>query len=129
VSGNQAELAILGTNMKKVELKGSIATVLGEALDKPIEYTVSVEHFSSWSEAVAAGEDLSDKEKLAVVNGRISASAKASKNQELTKELADKIKDTPDFKLRSLVKDIMAKNPKLSAEKARAAAESILALE
>lgn len=115
--------------MKTVELKGSIATVLGEALDKPIEYVVSVEHFSSWAEAVAAGEDLSDKEKLAVVNGRISASAKASKNQELTKELADKIKDTPDFKLRSLVKDIMAKNPKLTAEKARAAAESILALE
>jgi len=115
--------------MKTEYVEGSVSTVLGENLDTPIAFKVSYEAYENLDECRGSEDWPSDSQILKIVNTKRANNARQAEVARLTAEKKAEIEATPEFKRKSLVKDILSSNPKLSQAKAESMADAILAAE
>jgi len=114
--------------MTTEKVSGTVSTVLGEVLETPIAFEVTYEAFSNVDEAKAAGEWPNDGAILKMVNTKLQNNARQAETARLTAEKKAEIEETPAYKRKELIKNILASKGKgFSQAKAEAMADSILA--
>lgn len=104
--------------------KGTVSTVLGEALNTPIEFEYSWDTFDSPESVREAGEWPNDKEILDYVNGRAERNALSGARAKAIAGEVERIKDTPEYKRREFINACVAYG--MSREQAEALAASKL---
>lgn len=94
--------------MRSETFQGTVEAYQGKQLDKPIQFSGTVELFENLTEAKGSEDWPSDNEVLKIINTKRVTAAKASKYQEATKELKTQYEASSDYKKSQLVKAAMA---------------------
>lgn len=105
----------------------NVETVLGQKLENKLTGYVLADQHETVQAARDSGDWPNDGQILKIVNMKAANNARQSAIAKMTADVKAKIEQTDEFKLNDLVKNILAKNPKLGEDKARKMAQSILA--
>lgn len=108
---------------------GTVSTFAGKALNPAINFTYDYVVYDNVVEMQNAKVWPSEKEIFDWQNKKAETAAKAKASMAATEKLREAYEATPEFKLESLVKQILKSNPKLSQAAAEAFATSMLQAE
>jgi len=111
----------------QIVVECNVETVLGQKLENKLTGYVLADQHKNVEAAKSSGDWPNDGQILKIVNMKTANNARQAAIAKMTADVKAKIEQTDEYKLNDLVKNILAKNPKLGEDKARKMAQSILA--